>query len=512
MKDREKSTNKNKNNGMNKKPVNRPVPSPSNQKQNALKQNPKKNRTVQPDTKNKRPAQPDAAEKTAVSVNDGAKNEKNTGENKRKLFHFREKENKDDLRPLSPPKEPVKPYVRRFRKFILAAVTIVVLLGICVVLSLTVFFKIDEINVEGNTRYELTDIEEASMISKGDNLLLCNTSYGAENIVKKFPYIESVEIEKKLFNKINIKVNEATPSFVIESDGKYIVLAKSGKIIEINDKKTYDDIPAVLGAKLKNVKLCSQIEYEDENLKKYLDKIVELISEYGIKNIRTIDMTDKSNILLIRENGFKINIGNFENLEYKLKTAASILSKNVKDDAKGTLDVGIASAQGGKSYLRLGEESSEKPKESKPQSSKASSAESSQQSSGQTQTEESSGSSDDGTVEENAEPQYDEPYYLDYDDGTGDDGGYNYDDGTGDDGGYNYDDGTGDDGGYNYDDGTGDDGGYNYDDGTGDDGGYNYDDGTDYDGGYNYDDGTDYDGGYSYDDGNTYDNNDENNE
>ena len=487
MRDRKRDENKNSSGSVKKKPVNRPTPSPS--VQNSSK--------PLPETKRKKTAAPAESAAAEGSV-------KQPDEAGRKTKGSRKKEK---MRPLAPPKEPVKPYVRRLRKFLLAAGTIIVLIAICVVLSLTVFFKIDEINIEGNTRYELAEIEEASMIIKGDNLLLCNTAEGAENIVNTFPYIESVEIEKKLFNKINIKVNEAKPSLVIESGGKYIVLAKNGKIVEINDKKTYNDVPTVLGAELNDVKLCSQIKYKDENIKKYLERIIELIAQYGIKNIRTIDMTDKAGILLVRENGFKVNIGNFENLDYKLKTAANILSENVKDDAKGTLDVGIASAQGGKSYLKLGEESSKKPEEKKQQSKPASKPES-KQSSEASAAEESSQAADDGIVIENAEPQYDETSSEDngetYDNGT--DGGYTYDDGTTDNGGYTYDDGT-TDGGETYDDGT-TDGGETYDDGT-TDSGETYDDGTT-DGGETYDDGTT-DSGETYDDGNadsgeTYDN------
>ena len=487
MRDRKRDENKNSSGSVKKKPVNRPTPSPS--VQNSSK--------PLPETKRKKTAAPAESAAAEGSV-------KQPDEAGRKTKGSRKKEK---MRPLAPPKEPVKPYVRRLRKFLLAAGTIIVLIAICVVLSLTVFFKIDEINIEGNTRYELAEIEEASMISKGDNLLLCNTAEGAEKIVNTFPYIESVEIEKKLFNKINIKVNEAKPSLVIESGGKYIVLAKNGKIVEINDKKTYNDVPTVLGAELNDVKLCSQIKYKDENIKKYLERIIELIAQYGIKNIRTIDMTDKAGILLVRENGFKVNIGNFENLDYKLKTAANILSENVKDDAKGTLDVGIASAQGGKSYLKLGEESSKKPEEKKQQSKPASKPES-KQSSEASAAEESSQAADDGIVIENAQPQYDETSSEDngetYDNGT--DGSYTYDDGTTDNGGYTYDDGT-TDGGETYDDGT-TDGGETYDDGT-TDSGETYDDGTT-DSGETYDDGTT-DGGETYDDGNadsgeTYDN------
>lgn len=268
------------------------------------------------------------------------------------------KDNNDDQdydahQPLEPPKKPDSPYIRKLKKILLAFVTIVILLGICTALSFTVFFKIDQITVQGKTRYNSDEIIAASEINTGDNLLLCNTSPGCDKIKDKFPYIENVSIEKHLFNQINIKVTEAKPTSIIESDGKYIVLGKSGKIIEINDKKLYD-VPAVLGAKLENVRLSSTIKYKDSNLKKYLDRVIEAIDTNGLKDsIITVDISNTSNIALFKKNGFKIIIGNFENVDYKLKTAAHILSTSVNDHMLGTLDVSLASSEGGKSYLKI---------------------------------------------------------------------------------------------------------------------------------------------------------------
>ncbi|MBQ3929127.1 MAG: FtsQ-type POTRA domain-containing protein, partial [Clostridia bacterium] len=119
----------------------------------------------------------------------------------------------------APAKEPMSEYRRKLKTILFYIVTLVVLLSICFVLSLTVFFKIDDILVEGETRYQADDIIASCMIEKGDNLLLCNTSAGEKNIVDQFPYIEKVKMDKKLFNKIIINVTEAVPTSIIESGG-----------------------------------------------------------------------------------------------------------------------------------------------------------------------------------------------------------------------------------------------------------------------------------------------------
>ena len=365
------------------------------------------------------------------------------------------------LKALPPPKRPANPFLVSLKRFVLGVVAVILVLTIFIVILFTVFFKVDEISVEGETRYNTEDIIKESLINYGDSLISCSTAKGEENIYHKFPYIEEVSIGKQLFSKINISVKEAVPAAMIESNGKYVVLSEKGKIIEVNDKKIYEDIPTVLGAKLTEVTLSSQIKFEDANLKKYLEKIFECIKAYSITNIQTLDITDTSAITLIKKNGFKIILGNFEEIDYKLKTASTILSKNVKDDAKGRLDVSLATPKTKKSFLKLGEEVS---KVSVPEKSSVFSSKSSAESS---KSAESSEESSEESTEESPNSESAEPA----DDGGNDDGGY--DDGGNDDGGN--DDGGNDDSGYDdggNDDGGNDDGGN--DDGGNDDGGYDY--------------------------------------
>ena len=481
------------------KKVRKPVPSqkaPENTPQPS-KKGKKKNNQIPPEEKTrsklkinkeprKRPMKQDERDRAAEQML--RKNTKNE-----------EEESAAEMKPLAPPRQPKSPYLRKLKRVVLAALTIMALVAICIVLSLTVFFKIDDISVEGKTKYNTDDIIASSLINKGDNLLLCNTSNGIEKIKNDYSYIEDVRIDKKLFNKIVITVKEADPASIVESDGKYIVLSKSGKIIEIADRKKYD-VPTVLGAKLSDIRLSSNVKYSDENLKKYLDKILNALSKYNIGDVRTVDISNTSYITLVKSNGFKVVIGNFENVDYKLRTAANILKKNVKDTDKGTLDVSLASADGGKSYLRLGDESSvpqesqKKPAESSDKKQEASKTESSSQESSDEQNQETTEESQD-TVEA-AEPEYipEDNTGGDYtDEGTGDTGDDYTDDGTNDTGEDYTDDGTDDTGDYYTDDGTNDTGEDYTDDGTGDTGG-DYTDNTG-DDGTGYDDGGDYTGG-----------------
>lgn len=378
------------------KKVNKPVPSPENTDKPYRKTERRKNRIKFDDSVSKEYASKEAFDTGAEEM----------------LQPMSDDEHEDT--PLPPAKEPVSAKKRKMKRVIFYIVTVVIVLSVCSLLSLTAFFKIDDIIVEGETRYTHEDIIAASMIKKNDNLILCNTSPGEEKIVEKFPYVETVDIQKKLFNKVVIKIKEAKPTSIIENKGKYYVLSKNGKIIEIDEKKMYD-VPIILGAKLKSEKLCDYAEYENENVAMYIKEIMAQVKQYEIKNIATIDITSLTNIILIRKNGFKLIIGAPENLDYKFKTAKAIMEQNVSDNDIGVLDVSTVDEEGARSYFKSKVEepskveSSEPKQESKTEVSKEN-TESSQP------VEESSQEEETSSEEENSMQESEEEYTENSDD------------------------------------------------------------------------------------------------
>ncbi len=325
------------------------------------------------------------------------------------------------LKPLPPAKAPGSPYKRKVKRILFYTLTLVLLLTVCCVLSLTVFFKIDDITVEGESRYSDEDIIGASMISLGDNLILCNTSPGEGEIWERFPYIENVDIHKKLFNKIIITVREAVPSSVIESDGKYVLLSESGKIIDISGKKQAD-VPIIMGAKLANPRLSSSVKYKDSSVEDYIKSILEGAGKYSFGVLRVIDISNLSRIVLTTNTGLNIVLGTPDNIDHKMNTAKRIIDeKSISNNAEGVLDVSLSAAEGGKSYfsIKKPEEESSREESSKPK--EASKQESSKPE--ESSSEQSEEQNNDGTGEESSydeEVSYDDGGTGDNNDGTGD--------------------------------------------------------------------------------------------
>lgn len=372
-------------------------------------------------------------------------------------------------------KAPISPKRRRIKHIITYVVIFSVVVIIGIVLSLTVLFKTEKINVEGNTLYDDEQIIQLSSVQLEENIFLAKFGATPEKIEDVLPYIEEARVDFKIPDTITITVKNAEPAYVVVIDNKFYKISASGRILELS-QQNIEDLPIILCSNIKNTEIGKYLEYSDESIVKFLKEINDCIEANEYKNINFIDIRDPAKISLIYDYRIKIVIGLPEDISYKLKTAMTIIAEKLDQNgtvrSEGTLDVSKCNSTK-KSYF----------KDEKIQLDVALPTVATQP-----QTEQP-------TTQPETQPATEWIPDDSYTWTPSDDGGYSYDDYS--DGGYS-DDYTGDDysdGGYS-DDYSGDDysdGGYS-DDYSGDysDGGYS--DGYSGDG-YNGDDYSD--GGYS---------------
>ena len=92
------------------------------------------------------------------------------------------------------------------RKILSIAVTVIIAIIVVAVLCLTVFFKIDTINISGNSKYTKEQITSSLTITKDKNLFLVDRDSAAAKLKEALPYIHDVEISRKLPSTLNVYV------------------------------------------------------------------------------------------------------------------------------------------------------------------------------------------------------------------------------------------------------------------------------------------------------------------
>lgn len=126
-------------------------------------------------------------------------------------------------------------YKKRGRFGFLYKMLSVVALVAAVFMGATVFFRVEHVEVTGNLRYDAAQVEQASGVAHGDNLFGLNKYDTAARIRRTLPYVESVNIRRRLPDTLILNVNECIAAAQLTSGEGGWLINTSGKLLEWTD-------------------------------------------------------------------------------------------------------------------------------------------------------------------------------------------------------------------------------------------------------------------------------------
>ena len=139
------------------------------------------------------------------------------------------------------------------RNRLLVQLVTVVAVVAALVLGLSVFFKVETIEVSGAEVYSEWTIREASGLKEGDNLLTFSHARSAALIKTNLPYVDTVRFGIKLPDTVNIIVKEDDVVYAIkDQNGQWWLMNSEGRIVEMGDNSRASDHTQVLGVVLDN--------------------------------------------------------------------------------------------------------------------------------------------------------------------------------------------------------------------------------------------------------------------
>jgi cell division protein FtsQ len=137
------------------------------------------------------------------------------------------------------------------RNRMLLKLLIVASVVLALVLGMSIFFKVEVIQVSGAKAYSEHTVWEASGIKKGDNLLTFSKARASGQIQAKLPYVDSVRIGIKLPNTVNIYIEELEVAYAVEcSDGLWWLITSEGRVVEQIGSGTAETYTKILGVRL----------------------------------------------------------------------------------------------------------------------------------------------------------------------------------------------------------------------------------------------------------------------
>lgn len=118
----------------------------------------------------------------------------------------------------------------RFR-FIYKLISLVAVVA-AMVTACVIFFRVNQISVEGNSHYTAQEIIAASEIETGDNLVTLWTGQINRLVCDKLPYVQRVVVRHTLPDKVTLVVAERTVAATVEGQGGQWLMAADGYLLE----------------------------------------------------------------------------------------------------------------------------------------------------------------------------------------------------------------------------------------------------------------------------------------
>ncbi|MEG2295322.1 MAG: FtsQ-type POTRA domain-containing protein, partial [Oscillospiraceae bacterium] len=180
---------------------------------------------------------------------------------------------------------------RKSGRYTLHYILLLVLMScIALILSFTVFFSVEWIEVSEIQQYTKEDIILKSEIKQGDNLLRLNKSYHEQKIQERFPYIEKATIKKIYPIGLKIDITIAQPYASVKTKDSYILISESGKIIETDIKIKPEGILEIRGINIiQSEEGFNYLENSEEELK-VLTTFIETSEKTELTNYNWIDL------------------------------------------------------------------------------------------------------------------------------------------------------------------------------------------------------------------------------
>ena len=219
----------------------------------------------------------------------------------------------------------------------------VLLICMAIILALTLFFRVDTIEVNGELRYTEDEIREAAGVKPGDNLYLLNKNDVAARIVEALPYIENVHPYRRLPDTLIIDVTECgRPLAVSQEDGVWLV-SPHGKVVGRAESGDAVDYGAITGCTLlapsvgTPIALATEYSAQQTSL---IGLLTALESMELLDEVDAVHLDDLGFLSMDYGGRFTVRMAYGANYDWELQKLTKALSKDaIQSNMTGTFDL-----------------------------------------------------------------------------------------------------------------------------------------------------------------------------
>lgn len=264
-----------------------------------------------------------------------------------------------------------KPF--RKGKFLLRLVSVVAVV-MAIMMAISIFFRVDTVEVLGAEKYSAWTISEASGIQVGDGLLTLSEARAAGKIRAALPYVDDVKISIQLPGTVHIEVTELKVTYAISAqDNTWWLIDADGEAVEQIETSAASGYTRIFGVQVETPRAGQTVtaasdqaaESTDESgeteatdasdatdltlttqtqetsaqrLQAALSILQSLERNEVIGEVASVNVQSLTDIQLQYGQNFLVCLGSTDNLDYKITYMARAIGQ-MEDYQSGTLDV-----------------------------------------------------------------------------------------------------------------------------------------------------------------------------
>lgn len=236
----------------------------------------------------------------------------------------------------------VKKKFRRRGRFRFLYLTLSFMLILAAVLTGSVlFFRIEQVTIEGATKYSSDQVVAASEVESGQNLLLLSKANIAKHITESLPYIDKVKIKKQFPTTLKIQIKECVPSAAVQVDDAWWILDSKCKLLEKADQSLASQYIKITGLTLINpqVGAPAQAETGSEKRLESLAGLLSALSDGGmLDQVTWIDLSAETELEMDYSGRMKVKVLIYADYNRKMRILSEIMTKLEESDS-GEIDM-----------------------------------------------------------------------------------------------------------------------------------------------------------------------------
>ena len=201
------------------------------------------------------------------------------------------------------------------------------------VVSLSLFFKVEEIRIEGSSRYSEEEILEGTGVERGQSLFdVSNRDFA--DVPERLTFLKQVTVKRELPHTLVLQVTEDKPRYYANFYDEYFLLSEDLRVLQHSHEADFDksELTRLYLPDIDSVLVGSKVDFSDELIAKHTAAYLKAFCENPISyRVTAFDLRDRFDLAMICESIYLVNLGDGVDLSTKLSTVAAILETDAFD-------------------------------------------------------------------------------------------------------------------------------------------------------------------------------------